>query len=61
MNKRQYKKNKKKREMFIVSWIKSYKELKKFDRSYHEFVVSAKRMKNKKNNNDNDDWLPEYF
>ena len=45
MNKRQWKKNKKKQEMFIASWVHSYKELKKLDRSYHEFVVSAKRRK----------------
>ena len=51
MNKRQRKKNKKKQEMFIASWVNSYKELKKFDRSYHEFVISAKHMKN------GDDWF----
>ena len=38
--------NKKKQEMFIASWVNSYKELKKFDRSYHEFVISVKHMKN---------------
>lgn len=45
MNKRQWKKNKKKQEMFIASWVNSYKELKRLDRSYHEYVVSAKRKK----------------
>ena len=47
MNKRQRKKNKKKREEFVSSFVSSYKELKEFDRSYHEFVVSCNRMKNK--------------
>lgn len=51
MNKRQRKKNKKKQEMFIASWVNSYKELKKSDRSYHEFVISAKRKKY------DEDWL----
>lgn len=45
MNKRQWKKKKKKEEMFVASWVSSYKELKKFDREYHEYVVSAKRQK----------------
>lgn len=45
MNKRQWKKKKKKEEMFVASWVCSYKELKKFDREYHEYVVSTKRQK----------------
>lgn len=51
MNKRQRKKNQKKQEMFLASWVHSYKELKKFDRLYHEFVVSTKRKKY------DEDWL----
>lgn len=53
MNKRQWKKKKKKEEMFIASWVSSYKELKKLDRSYHEFMVSANRRKY------DEDWLNE--
>lgn len=45
MNKRQWKKKKKKEEMFIASWAFSYKEMKKLNRSYHEYVVDAKRKK----------------
>ena len=45
MNKRKRKKMQKKQEMFLVSWVSSYKELKKIDRSYHEYVVSMKRKK----------------
>ena len=51
MNKRQWKKKQKKQEMFIVSWVNSYKELKKIDRSYHEFVVATRHKKYDK------DWL----
>ena len=49
MNKRQRKKNKKKQFMFTVSFVSSYKELKKINRSYHQFVISDKR---KSANND---------
>lgn len=45
MNKRQAKKKQKKEDMFIASWAFSYKELKKLDRSYNEYVTSAKRQK----------------
>jgi hypothetical protein len=45
MNKRQWKKHKKKTEIFITSFVSSYKELKEFDRSYHEFVLLCNRMK----------------
>lgn len=45
MNKRQWKKKKKKEQMFIASWVRSYKELKKLDREYHEYFVSVKRQK----------------
>lgn len=43
MNKRQRKKNKKKQFMFAVSFVSSYRELKKINRSYHQFVISNKR------------------
>ena len=43
MNKRQRKKNQKKQEMLVLSWVKSYKELKKISRSYHEYVIAEKR------------------
>lgn len=33
----------KKREMFLASWVNSYRELKELDRRYHEFVVSERR------------------
>ena len=46
MNKRKRKKMQKKQEMFIASWVNSYKELKKLDREYHEYEVSMKRKKN---------------
>jgi hypothetical protein len=45
MNKRQYKKLKKKQNLFAVSFVSSYQELKKFDRSYHEYTVSIRRIK----------------
>lgn len=43
MNKRQAKKHKKKMELFAISFVSSYKELKALDRSYHEYVLSCKR------------------
>lgn len=45
MNKRQAKKNKKKMELFAVSFVSSYKELKQIDRSYHRFVLNCNRMR----------------
>ena len=45
MNKRQAKKKQKKEDMFIASWAFSYKEMKRLSRSYHEYVVDAKRKK----------------
>ena len=45
MNERQQKKNQKKQEMFTASWVNSYKELKKLDRKYHEYVVEMKRKR----------------
>ena len=41
MNKRQKKKNKKKQEMFITSFVTSYRELKAFERSYRAWVNAA--------------------
>ena len=43
MNKRQRKKAQKNQESFVLSWVNSYKELKKISRSYHEYVVAEKR------------------
>ena len=45
MNKRQWKKHKKKIEMFTASFVRSYRELRELDRSYHEFKLSCDRMK----------------
>lgn len=45
MNKRKRKKMQKKQEIFIASWANSYRELKKLDREYHEYVVSDRRKK----------------
>lgn len=45
MNKRQRKKNEKKIEAFVNSFVSSYRELRKLDRSYHEYVVSMKIQK----------------
>ena len=45
MNRRQKKKLLKKQEGFIVSFCKSYKELKELDRQYHAFVISSRRAK----------------
>jgi hypothetical protein len=43
MNKRKAKKHKKKMELFAISFVSSYKELKAIDRSYHEYVLMCKR------------------
>jgi hypothetical protein len=48
MNKRQAKKHKKKMELFAVSFVSPYKELKEFDRSYHEFVLMCNRKKKRR-------------
>ena len=45
MNKRQWKKHKKKMEMFTVSFTSSYRELRELCRSYHEFILMCDRMK----------------
>ena len=43
MNKRQRKKNHKKEEIFIASFVSSYKDLKRVDRARHEYEVSMRR------------------
>jgi hypothetical protein len=43
MNKRKAKKHKKKMELFAISFVSSYKELKAIDRSYYEYVLMCKR------------------
>lgn len=45
MNKRQRKKIQKRDNEFICSFVSSYKELKKFDRDYHNYVVDYERRK----------------
>ena len=45
MNKRQWKKHKKKMKMFTASFASSYRELRELDRSYHEFVLMCDRMR----------------
>lgn len=44
-NKRQRKKNQKKQEMFIASFVSSYRELKEIERSEHEWFLSERRKK----------------
>lgn len=43
MNKRKKKKQAKKRELFICSFANSYREVRKLDRKYHEYVIQSKR------------------
>lgn len=43
MNKRQRKKNHKNEEIFIASFVSSYKELKRVDRYRHEYEVAIRR------------------
>ena len=43
MNKRQYKKYKKKMELFAESYASSYREVKELDKSYHEYVLWSTR------------------
>ena len=45
MNKRKAKKLRKKQDMFVTSFVSSYRELKKIDRDYHEYVISDKRRR----------------
>ena len=44
MNKRQAKKHNKKLDEFALSFAASYKEVKEFDRAYHEFVLQSHRV-----------------
>lgn len=43
MNKRKAKKMRKKQDMFVTSFAKSYREVREHDRAYHEFVVADRR------------------
>lgn len=43
MNKRQRKKNHKNEEIFIASFVSSYKELKRVDRARHEYEVATRK------------------
>jgi hypothetical protein len=43
MNKRKAKKLRRKQDMFVTSFAKSYREAREHDRAYHEFVVADKR------------------
>ena len=43
MNKRKAKKLRKKLDMFVTSFARSYREVREHDRQYHEFVVADKR------------------
>ena len=45
MNKRKLKKRNKKLELFAISFVSSYRELKEQDRSYHEYVLREQRRK----------------
>ena len=45
MNKRKAKKLRKKQEELAISFVSSYRELKRFNRAYHEFAVMAKRAR----------------
>lgn len=45
MNKRQRKKKQKKEELFISSFVSSYRELSKEDRWYHEWMINNKRKR----------------
>ena len=43
MNKRQKKKTKKKQELFVASFVSSYRDLRELERSYHEYVLNYER------------------
>ena len=45
MNKRKQKKRNKKLELFAISFVSSYRELKEQDRSYREYVLREQRRK----------------
>lgn len=45
MNKRKAKKLRKKQDMFATSFATSYREVREFDRSYHEFVIADRRSR----------------
>lgn len=43
MNKRQKKKTNKKQELFVASFVSSYRDLRELERSYHEYVLNYNR------------------
>lgn len=43
MNKRKAKKMRKKQDMFAMTFATSYREVREFDRSYHEFMIADRR------------------
>ena len=43
MNKRKAKKLRKKQDMFVTSFARSYREVREHYRSYHEFVIMDRR------------------
>ena len=43
MNKRKAKKLRKKLDMFVTSFARSYREVREHDREYHEFVIADRR------------------
>lgn len=45
MNKRKAKKMRKKQDMFAMNFATSYRGVREFDRSYHEFVVADRRRR----------------
>lgn len=45
MNKRKAKKLRKKQDMFAMTFATSYREVREFDRSYHEFVIADRRSR----------------
>ena len=45
MNRRKKKKLQKKREVFLSLFCNSYREVKQFDRSFHQWVVETDRYK----------------
>ena len=45
MNKRQKKKNQKKQELFAISFVSSYRELRQEERWYHQFCLEMSRKR----------------
>lgn len=58
MNKRKAKKMRKKQDMFVTSFAKSYREVREHDKAYHEFVIADKRSSKEEDYNSfYDDWI----